>query len=678
MTTNRPSRRDFLATSGVSLVGATGVAAGNRSDPGQRSDADPQNDPDIETLREKWFLEFDGEDVAFPPSERQFDLDRYVSADVEVLYDGAAYMEEWYENATHLTETAPEQSEIYHQTLRMREVELLGATDPDSLNTDVIQAAHDAGVDHYYMLSGDVQHGAGNAEIADELGIDTIVTDTRVAQVGSMHQKVSIFRGPDMAKATIGSADLYPSRWGERPYEADNDDRPSGGPNHDLSVLLEGPVVRDLQQIHIDRWNDPSRTGECALGQTHTPPEIETTPIESDVDGDQEVQILQTYGRSRNDTAYTWSDEGEFTAWAGYINAIQEAEEYIYLECQFLMAEGRPVWHRAGGQKAQSSLYYQLGEALKRGVDVIATTTTPTRDETDPYVVLDYNRDDGINYLDEIAEDAPGDFEVANIFNDEGQSVYIHSKMMLVDDEVTFIGSMNTGRRSLTTDGEIHLAIIDEANEFTQDFRTELWRVYMGEDPDSEEVPDGLEPTAEGPETFISAIRDGTGLLQRFDRNPDVEFVYPHYVLNYVGSPYSGPPIGGGLPPIDGDREPLDILGDGLYRDVRGTGRLSIFDIQALFNAMGTPELEDHAPSYAFANVDSSPDSVSVVDVQALFDQHTTNLLKTDIPLFGGITLDGCANLEDTDDLTLTTSVESSDVQTLDEVEIDIPAFIPS
>lgn len=651
MTSEHPSRRGFLAASGATLSTSVGVTGASGRDSGASKEGATTDTPAIETLREKWFLEFDGDDVSFPPSYRRFDLPRYSSADVEVLYDGEAYMTRWHEKATELRDAAADGSseepiELYHQTLRLDEDPLLAAEDSPT-SFEMIQAADEAGVDLYFLMSGDVQRGPGNAETAAELDIETVVTDSRVASVGSNHQKVSIFRAPAVQGATVGSSDLYASRWGRRPYQNERTDSGLRAWNHDVTVWLEGPVVRDLQQIHLDRWNDDSRDHPDAFNpHGNRPPELETSLMEPDEGGSHEVQILQTFGRSRNEGGYTWSDEGEFTGWAAYINAIQQAENYIYIEDQFFMPEGRPGWHRSGGEQRQGSLFAQLGDALERGVDVIATTNPADRPISNPYSALDRQREDGVNYLDAIAEDAPGDFEAATIHNGT-RSVGIHSKVMLVDDEVSFIGSMNTGRRSLTNDGELQLAIIDEQNEFTQDLRTELWRVYMGESPDSDEIPDGVEPTATGPGVFIDAIRDELGLLRPFERNPDVEFFYPPEVINFAGDPYTGPPATGGLPPIAG-AEPRDILGDGLFRDITGSGELTIFDVQALFNVLDSDALQDHAESFDFAQIETPRDAVTIADLQALFDDLVADITSKDVPAFGGIVLsgDGVASTE--------------------------------
>lgn len=69
--------------------------------------------------------------------------------------------------------------------------------------------------------------------------------------------------------------------------------------------------------------------------------------------------------------------------------------------------------------------------------------------------------------------------------------------------------------------------------------------------------------------------------------------------------------------PLASGVTPQDLNGDGLHRDVTGDGQLSIADVQALFEAMDNPAIQDHAPAFNFAGVE--PERVTIFDVQALF-----------------------------------------------------------
>jgi hypothetical protein len=58
---------------------------------------------------------------------------------------------------------------------------------------------------------------------------------------------------------------------------------------------------------------------------------------------------------------------------------------------------------------------------------------------------------------------------------------------------------------------------------------------------------------------------------------------------------------------------------DGLYEDVRGTGRFSILDVQVLFNNIGSPQVQNNSEMFNFQQTYSD---VSTLDVQALFTEY--------------------------------------------------------
>jgi len=77
--------------------------------------------------------------------------------------------------------------------------------------------------------------------------------------------------------------------------------------------------------------------------------------------------------------------------------------------------------------------------------------------------------------------------------------------------------------------------------------------------------------------------------------------------------------IGGGRgPDIGNNGNPAtDAGGDGLLDDVGGTGDVTPFDVQLLFDALGAPVIETYPELFNFQG--SEPGQVTVFDVQALF-----------------------------------------------------------
>ena len=109
----------------------------------------------------------------------------------------------------------------------------------------------------------------------------------------------------------------------------------------------------------------------------------------------------------------------------------------------------------------------------------------------------------GAEYLDHIAQDHPGAGRfVFSKLRVGTKDPVVHAKVMLVDDELALVGSTNVALRSMALCSEIHMAIIDEKNEFARNLRLDLWGEHMGLDDyerilDPDKAVDAYRQTAE-------------------------------------------------------------------------------------------------------------------------------------------------------------------------------------
>jgi hypothetical protein len=85
--------------------------------------------------------------------------------------------------------------------------------------------------------------------------------------------------------------------------------------------------------------------------------------------------------------------------------------------------------------------------------------------------------------------------------------------------------------------------------------------------------------------------------------------------LSMCAANCSGPEV----PPMDGGCPPVDHDGDGLCEDVRGTGDVSMLDVQMLFENLQSEELQEHSEAFNFSGLD--PGEVTILDVQSLFNE---------------------------------------------------------
>jgi phosphatidylserine/phosphatidylglycerophosphate/cardiolipin synthase-like enzyme len=128
---------------------------------------------------------------------------------------------------------------------------------------------------------------------------------------------------------------------------------------------------------------------------------------------------------------------------------------------------------------------------------------------------------------------AKGDFVVVTLFNGE-TPIFVHSKVMIVDDEFTLIGSANLNQRSMTHDSEVAVGILDAGNNFAKELRMRLWSEHLEVAADD---PDG------GFGLFKEAVSrpSGKGRVRRVDSGTPAKPKNHAFWIRSVIDPYSGP-----------------------------------------------------------------------------------------------------------------------------------------
>jgi phosphatidylserine/phosphatidylglycerophosphate/cardiolipin synthase-like enzyme len=101
-------------------------------------------------------------------------------------------------------------------------------------------------------------------------------------------------------------------------------------------------------------------------------------------------------------------------------------------------------------------------------------------------------------------------FAVYDLENHQGTPVYVHAKVVIVDDVWAMVGSDNLNRRSWSHDSELSIGVLDHtrdtrppvdpaglgdgARTFARDLRLRLWREHL--DRAGDDVADLLDPAA--------------------------------------------------------------------------------------------------------------------------------------------------------------------------------------
>ena len=252
----------------------------------------------------------------------------------------------------------------------------------------------------------------------------------------SHHQKVVVI---DDLFAVCGGIDMTSERW-DTPEHLEADPRRHKpyskklyGPWHDLTMLVEGEAAGALAELGRARWERAGGTPlePCAPQDASAWPSSLSAEFE-----DVEVGIARTRAEFRG-----CEEVREIEAL--FIEHIARAKRFIYAESQYF---------------ASRAIAEALAERLA---------------QPDPPEIVLVNPDTAHGWLEQKAMDGarvqlchaigrsdPGNrFRIFLPFNAAGKPIYVHSKVMIVDDEVVRVGSANMNNRSMGLDSECDLFI---------------------------------------------------------------------------------------------------------------------------------------------------------------------------------------------------------------------------
>ena len=343
-------------------------------------------------------------------------------------------------------------------------------------------------------------HGSENLEMTQILtGLgQAAVMDDRLPNgaFASHHQKFIVLSSAGQHTAFIGGIDIAPDRWDRSEH-----DEPLGRQReffdawHDVQAQVEGPALEQLWDTFAERWNDrrrPNGAPSTAGNATPTAIPISTRPSQAQK-GTCHVQVLHTYAcKSRTFTAgqedvYPFAPNGDRSYEFALVKAIDAARYFIYVEDQYL-------W--------PCRVVDALASAAARGVTVIIVVTN----NYDVQGLKPYH-----NYLQQVSADQIKSGVPNRVFwyhlrqsGQGGQDIYVHSKTLVIDDRYAVIGSANINQRSMSTDTEIGVAVVDDTIDsaqiggqqmqicrFAREYRKQLWREHLGMTSDDPLNADG-------------------------------------------------------------------------------------------------------------------------------------------------------------------------------------------
>jgi phospholipase D1/2 len=261
--------------------------------------------------------------------------------------------------------------------------------------------------------------------------------DDRHPPSGSHHQKVVVV---DDAVAFVGGMDLTHGRWDTPEHRRDEPRRRDAHgriarPNHDVQAVVDGDAARALGALCRDRWARVSRNAVGVAEAPHDPWPDGVAPRITDVD----VAI------SRTDPGWATGRPVEEIRHL-YVDAIASAKRTLYLENQYFSSS------LVGG-----ALEARLREAHGPEVVVVSRLTEEGWLEERTMGVLRARLHERL-----VAADAQDRYRLLypRIPGLDGASLLnVHSKVLVVDDELCSVGSANFNNRSMGFDTECNIAI---------------------------------------------------------------------------------------------------------------------------------------------------------------------------------------------------------------------------
>jgi phosphatidylserine/phosphatidylglycerophosphate/cardiolipin synthase-like enzyme len=286
---------------------------------------------------------------------------------------------------------------------------------------------------------------------------------------------------------------------------------------HDLYSEIRGPATSDVAHNFVQRWNEASERNrpDGCFPDRETADDLAWPCELSPVVGDTPVQISRTImpgvytnTRAAPKAAPYAIEEGEESVREQVLAAIAGARESIYIENQIFLSK---------------ALLGGIDEALERGVRVIAVVPTIPMPELAEYRRRDPKMAAGIfDLLSRVGRRerftlvglAQRD-NAGNFFN-----VYVHAKIMLVDDAWATIGSTNFVGRSFKKETEMNASFWSA--KVVRDLREKLFDEHLAGTAKSLMPPaafDHFAATARANRERLAKGQDLVGLAHAL--NPD-------------------------------------------------------------------------------------------------------------------------------------------------------------
>ena len=242
-----------------------------------------------------------------------------------------------------------------------------------------------------------------------------------------------------------------------------------GGKRHDVYLEIAGPSASDVCHNFVQRWNEASERHAFDGAWCSPPSDVLCFPATlSAPRGSSVVQIQRMVAPGRYTDGYAAPGanryricNGERSILTQYIDAIEAAQRTIYIENQAL---------------PDHAIALPLKAAVERGIEVVLVVPIES--------CSDNPSDAQVDWLATLSRYRNMTFATLSVpTKARGHSdIFVHSKLMLVDDEWATIGSCNLHQWSLGGHTELNAAVWDK--ETVRALRCQLLLEHLAEHVD--------------------------------------------------------------------------------------------------------------------------------------------------------------------------------------------------
>ncbi|GMF22094.1 unnamed protein product [Phytophthora fragariaefolia] len=337
-------------------------------------------------------------------------------------------------------------------------------TEPSSTLHELVKGSVTRGADVRMLIWSNLMERKQILEVRDFVnglpqpkicGPARFVFDDRLPHpTSSHHQKSVVVRKGRELIAYVGGVDLTSNRWDTLEHDQ-HELRERAGIERkghkgwiDAHARIIGPATKDVAVNFLGRWNSEPKPCQDLLDdllEFENPgysslPSVEDSKVSLVIpeDGSHAVQFVCTY--SPDYDGYTdFAPMGEQSIFHARIKAIRNARNFIFIQDQYFILVPELL-----------DVLLEVLPTITRLVVIVQRTAEASYTGYDKYLY---------DMVSPLQLHFPDKFQFYT--TKASRDLYIHSKIVIVDDVYVSLGSANWNRRSMTSDTELGINIVD-------------------------------------------------------------------------------------------------------------------------------------------------------------------------------------------------------------------------